>query len=100
MLADATVVTNLEGRGIDETDAATGAKAVLEIDTQREQRVGYPLNETLVARQLRKLRLPIATDLLLVKVLEVAVRLAVETHQNRLRSLSLSERRRLRCCTP
>ena len=35
MLVDAVVVTNLEGSGIDKTNAATSAKAVFEIDTQR-----------------------------------------------------------------
>ena len=83
MLVDVPVVANLQGGGIDKTNAAANAEAVFEVDTQRYQGIWHPFDETLVGGQSRKLDTPVATDLLLVKVLEVAVGLTMKAHQNR-----------------
>ena len=82
MLINSAIVANLQGRGIDETNAATGAKAVFKIDAQGYPHIGHPLNKARVADQFGKLRSPIATDLLLVEMLEISVGCAVEAHQD------------------
>ena len=83
MLGNAPVVADFEAGRIHKTDPTTLPKTALEIDTQGHQGGGYPINEALIARQAWKFATPVATDMLLVKMLEISIRLLMETHQNR-----------------
>ena len=83
MLGNAPIVADFDAGRIDKTDAATLPQTVLEIHTQWHQRRGYPIDETLIAGEPWKFTTPVTTDVLLVKMLEVTIRLLMEAHQNR-----------------
>ncbi len=83
MLGNTLIVTDFDAGRIDKANATTLTKTVLEIDTQGHQTGGEPVNKTLIAREPWKFATPVATDVLLIKMLKITIRLLVEAHQNR-----------------
>lgn len=75
-------MTDLEAGGIDETNATAPTETVFEINTQRHQGRGEPIDEALIAGQAWERFPPVLTDMLLIEVFEIAVRLLVEPDEN------------------
>jgi len=59
--------------GINETNATTSPKTLLEIDAQRHQARGHPIDKALITRDSGKGTAPINTDVFLVKMFEIVV---------------------------
>lgn len=82
MLADATVVADLEAGRIQETDACAGAETGTQIGTQRQQGTGYPLDKAPIAHQTWKGILPLGLPLFKVVGFEITVGGLMEANQN------------------
>lgn len=69
--------------GIDKADATASPKALFEIDASRHQAGGHPIDKALITRESGKSLSPIDTDVFLIKMLKIAVRVLVEADENR-----------------
>jgi hypothetical protein len=78
---DAEIMTNPQSRGVDEADAAAGSHARLQITGQCRQGLRNALDKTVVAQQMRKLAGEVQTNVLEIKVLEIAVVRGMEEDQ-------------------
>ena len=81
MLADATVMADLQASGIHETDTATGAETAFEIDAQGNQSRRDPIDEALIADQTGEGIRPILSNVSLVIPFEGAIALVVKSNQ-------------------
>lgn len=82
VLGNPPIVTDLECGRIDKADPCAGAETVLKIHAQRHQTSWCPIDEALIAYQLRKGIAPMFADLALVVLLEVAIVTLMEANQN------------------
>ena len=82
MVVNTAIVTDGQGSGINNADAATASIALLEINAQREERISLQLDKTIVADQVWKLCPQLLSHLMPIELFEIALANPMKPHQD------------------